>query len=227
MNIFDSVSNKKKKTVLQWVDPIDGKTETMALDVCLSATHSSGAAPTNHPVEDGSEITDHVEQKPKDFSFEAFISNDPFTLTDAAVGAATGAFGNIPGPAGKIATGAAAGISGALLNSDSKNRARDHYNLLRDLQYNSVLVTIITKIRVYGNMLLSSLSVPETDEDGLSFSGGWKEIRIVQSETVKIPEKNTQSTGSTQKKKLGTKTSKTRSASDKEKTWAKSLFDIF
>jgi hypothetical protein len=47
------------------------------LDASLSETHSMSAEVTNHPVEEGSEISDHIRKQPDSIQISGVVSNTP------------------------------------------------------------------------------------------------------------------------------------------------------
>jgi len=222
---------ENKKTIVQWIDPITNRQEQFAFDCTVSEGHSHTADITDYPVEDGSVYSDNMYINPKKLSLETIISDDPITLEGAMLGNAAAAFGNIPTPAGALAAGAVAGIGGALLNKDTKQRSLDHFRILTQLQENKVMITVVTGLRVYPNMMIAGMDFPRTKETGRSLKTtiSLTEIKIAQTEKVKIPPKNTKKKGSVKKRSQGNKpgTAATAAQEAKGKTIAKSMFDFF
>lgn len=64
---------KRKQTILT-LDEID-----WFLDAAVSFGYSLDSDTTDHPIEDGSEISDHVDLKPLTFSLDGFMSEAPLT----------------------------------------------------------------------------------------------------------------------------------------------------
>lgn len=58
------------------------------VDVSISETHGVGAEVTDHPVEAGSNIVDHVRPLPRTFSIEGLITNHPVELPKSHAGGA-------------------------------------------------------------------------------------------------------------------------------------------
>lgn len=50
------------------------------IDVSISETHSVGADVTEHPVESGSDIADHIRPTPRTVRIEGFVTNHPIEL---------------------------------------------------------------------------------------------------------------------------------------------------
>jgi hypothetical protein len=67
-------------------------------------------------------------------------------------------------------------------------RASAIYERLRLLQDNAVLLTVLTSLRQYENMVMESLSVPRTAKDagGVRFSASFKQVRLVQNRTTVV-----------------------------------------
>jgi hypothetical protein len=59
---------------------------TIWIDVSLSETHSLSADVTEHPVEDGVNITDHVRPQPRTVQVEGLVTNHPTELPLSHVG---------------------------------------------------------------------------------------------------------------------------------------------
>lgn len=68
-----------------------GVESALEFDATLSETHSSAATPTDHAVEEGASVTDHVQAELERVSLEGIISNTP--LTDMSVSRFLGASG--------------------------------------------------------------------------------------------------------------------------------------
>lgn len=71
------------------------------------------------------------------------------------------------------------------LGEHTPGRAIDIYEKLRLLQTNAELVTVVTTLRVYENMILENLSVPRTVKDagGLRCTASLRQVRVVQNKT--------------------------------------------
>ena len=65
----------------------------------------------------------------------------------------------------------------------------DAYVAIRDLRDTKQLVSVITGLRVYTNMVIEDFSVPRDSESGASlvFSISFREVKIVKAQTVTIP----------------------------------------
>jgi hypothetical protein len=150
------------------------KVNAIEFDVVVSEAHDAEVEVTEHPVEQGANITDHARVKAEAVTLDALVSNTP--LADSL----------------------------RLENGQPKEfpwqapgRAQDIYLQLRDLKDARQLVTVATQRGTYTNMVITRLSVPVTVETGeaLRFTITLKQVRLVSTSTVK--------TQMPQKQKLG------------------------
>lgn len=148
----------------------------LVLDASLSETHAQDAEATDHPVEQGANITDHVRPKPQMLTIEGFVSNTP--VIDART-AKVQFLPDQPGPAEAA-----------------------HQILKNRLQAGS-LHTVQTKLDTYTNMLLISKNEPRNSQigDSLQFTLTFKEIRIVFNQTITVITKDPQHQPKTDKGK--------------------------
>ena len=148
--------------------------DTLVLDASVSETHSQEIEVTDHPVEQGANITDHRRRKPFVLTMEGIITNTPLPVESAAKSTQT--------YDGKSWTSRASAVPG---------RAEDAYATLQALCDSSKLLTITTALKVYPNMTLTSLSVPRDASTGqsLRFHATLREIRIVKNVTANIQAK--------------------------------------
>lgn len=207
-DIFEKLY-KRKRTVFSYKKPDGEEEELIVLDATLQEKPTSTIESTDHPVEEGFDISDHVHIKPKELSIEGIVSDSPITIKAALVGNVAGASSAIGGIGGTIATGAIASLGGALLNK-SKNRVQDSLSVLLDMQNKKQLMTVVTGLQVYENMILQNFNpIRDTSTGGaLRFSANLKEIRIVQSEVITLDEAKTADSSAIPKQKLSNQTTK-------------------
>lgn len=176
--------------------------ETLGFDATMSETHDNVAEVTEHPVEDGSKIADHVRIQPFSFSCEVYITNTPIvdigrgsyqtfelqlpryeppprvaSLIDAAVDAIKDKILGPP-PVLKIQP---------LVFGEPFDRVKETYDRLTGIQKAGTLMSVLTSVRTYENMILASVSLPRDEIGGARFNLDFKQIEIVQTETVAAP----------------------------------------
>lgn len=137
----------------------------ISIDATLQETHSSSCTIARDPVEDGSNITDHVEMDPVKLTLECVISDTPLGYLIV---------GNIQNT-----------IRSAQELFGKETRSHGKWNDLRKLQESRTPFTVVTGLKRYTNMLITNLSLPITAQDGNSihFTIDMEQIRIVKSKT--------------------------------------------
>lgn len=205
MAILAAIFNKPKKTQInvpsQSINQLDerfrdqAERQFMVIDATITTNHRYEATPTDHAVEDGSNISDHVDVKPKSISFDGFISESPIKLERALVGnvaglagqQATNELGNF---GGSLVTGVIASLGGSLLNET--NRVKNAHDSMLELMDKKIPCTIVTGLQTYKNMILTSYQPTESAANGnsLNFSATFKELRVITSQTVLLTQEN-------------------------------------
>lgn len=144
-----------------------GRIADMTLDCVLSESHKAEVEVTSHPVEKGADITDHARQKPREVTITAIISETPVTLSQQRR--------VIKSDGTRIETLVAQPIP---LNSDQYVGAA--LAKLDRLLATKELVTLVTALRSYKDMMLTSLTIPKDPKTGmaLNFTAVFREIRF-------------------------------------------------
>lgn len=192
MALLSVIFDKPKKTKIN-VGREDGtEREFLIMDMTKNMSHQNEASPTEHPIESGGIIGDHVDILPKVVSFEGIISIAPISLEQSVLGNVAGAipaiggFGNTLG--GALVTGALATLGGLLMNEPG-NRVQDANNSMLQLMEEAIPCTLITGLKSYTNMFLKSYQPIENAQigDSLSFTCTFMEVKIVQSAQIILP----------------------------------------
>ena len=145
----------------------------ISLDLILTETHSLNAVVTQHPVQDGSTISDHITILPRSGTMRVLVSN--FSLSTAE-GDARAAWDEI------YAQGEAA-------QKTLPNRAEEAWKKLKDLVKTRELVKVVTSLEVYEDVALTRV---ETTRDG--DTGDALEIDIDYEQVTKVKLKETKVT---------------------------------
>jgi hypothetical protein len=150
------------KPVLVSILDQDTLNTILVLDVSESENHAGDVDATDHPVEQGANITDHLRPKPRTLSITGMVSNAP--IVD-----------NSDGNAGPF-------------NLGEPGPAEDAYNALEARRVAGKLHTVNTKLNSYQNMALMSVSEPRTAQTGdvLEFTLQFKEILIAFNQTIVV-----------------------------------------
>lgn len=201
MGFLSNIFNPAKRTIIEVTRPQptpigtdpDGTLfkDFLVLDACTSQTHQFDSDISQHPVEDGADITDHIRPQVDQLSFEAIISDTPLSVNSQLRGLATLAGAKLGqlagGTLGSLGGALAAGALGGIVNTD-KNRVKSAFEFLIDLRDKRIPFTIVTGLRVYTDMVFTSLTFPRDPNTGgkLVFSAQCQKVRIVQSQIVTI-----------------------------------------
>lgn len=200
---------------LIWEDD-SGAAVTMAFDIDRQESHEFVTTVTEHPVEVGADVADHVRDELDRFTLEGYVTDAP-TNTDNArdeaferlqnVGTIKGIELQIPekpfllgvssaigaglSALGGLITGAIQGPPKAniLTFDDFKSRVKVVFGLLDDARRNHRLVRVVSKVTEYDNMLLEQLTVTRAPDDGTgaTFLLAFREIRTVESDITVAP----------------------------------------
>lgn len=146
-----------------------GKIGAVELDATIQENHATRNKITDHEVEEGSNISDHVRPQPDQVTMVGRVSNHPLErsvdVSDTAVG------------------------GGTRLVSPDAERAETAYGDLLFLSANAIPVTVVTSLNVYEDMVIEDLQVPRDSKlsNVLHFTCQLRAIRKVTSETVAAP----------------------------------------
>lgn len=170
----------------------------VALDASLAETHAGDVEVTDHPVEQGANISDHLRPKPRTLSVHGFISNTP--VIDGA----------------KVT---------APFLPDQPGPAQEAYAALRDARLSGRLVQVVTSLETYENMAITGISVPRdhATSQALEFTINFKEVRVVFNQTLTV---QTAAPQHQPVKKLATRAAATTTPTADNRTVAAKLDDL-
>lgn len=195
MSLLSIIFNKPVRASIETT--VDGQeTIVVPMDVSISENHERSSTITQNPIEDGSNIADHINLLPERLTMEALISDAPVSLVQSATG-------TLVGSASQLAAGAVGGIAGTLvaqgvglglgslagLLTGTPRDPADGFRYLEELWNNRQPFTVVTALRRYEKVVISNLSVPRSASIGksLRFSISLEQVRIVKSQIVQIP----------------------------------------
>lgn len=186
--------------------PDDDSGRIVTFDVIESELHETVAEVTDHPVEVGVNVSDHVRPLPDALSLVAYTTNqpiapNPFTqrgeLQSFEIDVPQWSVPVEPTPGALYRSGLQA--LGSLFGDSKRtvqilafpeafNAIYETYETLLELQANAVSLQIVTPIRVYEDMLLTRVSAPRNAGDaGVAFGLDVRKLRIVESGQVAAP----------------------------------------
>lgn len=194
-------------TTLTWEDEA-GAVVSAVFDVDLQETHEGNNIITEHPVEDGADISDHIRPQLKRFTVEGFVSDTPLLSNPDVVNKTTFTAIELQIPDKPFKFGVSnainAGISSigdalfppkpirvTMLTFDNfTSRMRAAFDILETARKTARLVRILTSITEYDNMVIEQVVVTRSPEDGSGahFTVSLKEIERVSSDITVAPE---------------------------------------
>lgn len=154
-------------------------------DASISETHTRECEVTDHPVEEGSTISDHIRRTPEKIDVNGIVTNHPIVFL-ASVQAISPLLDDL---------------------SPVSDRAELAYTKLTEIMDDGELVTVATSLREYSNMAITSMAVTRDVQNGnvLNCALSLREVIIAKTETVAapVPKKSAQKKGKDTGKKVG------------------------
>lgn len=166
--------------LLSWTDAA-GVEASLEIDGTPSRGYESAAEITEHPVETGTAVADHIRPLNPTITLEGIISNAPVLVPSTQMEGATRAAASTTLPSGQKVT--AQRWSGAF------NRKAACDRILQALVEGGVLVTLTTPLRVTDNLALARYKVDELADtgDALALTLELRRVRIVSTRRVAVP----------------------------------------
>lgn len=220
MGLSSFIYNNRPQRVVLSEKPENSSeyTEVLVVDVTVSDEISFQNELTQHPVEEGQDVTDHVRSKPLQIKIEGLLSGSPISLDLDTKGLITSGasivnqqLGGFKGALGAATVAGAGKIGGKLMGetADPLLQARDK---LLELASKRTPMRYVHKLKNFDDMIITSLSFPRDKSIGraLKFNMTLQQINIVKSETTFIEKINRSAAHSAAKKSnLGTQATKT------------------
>lgn len=156
------------------------------LDASVLETYTTTAQVTEHPVEDGPDVSDHYRLEPESLSIEAWITNAPLRAPATQAEGATDQEGSQDV---ELLSSEQATLKLNTWGGASFDRVRAAYAELRGYMQSGALVPVETSLRAYLDMGITSLS-PMRDAstgDALTFTIELKQLRKVGAQTAVVP----------------------------------------
>lgn len=146
----------------------------LALDCTVTETHTATSTVTEHPVESGANITDHIRTDPVQLSITGIVSDTPIGSRQVQRSIAVG--------------GASVQVTQQEPPTSTTGYGRAAWAKLDAIRTAAKPVKVVTRDKTYDSMALVSLSVPKESKTGgaLYFTAQFKQIRIVYNRTTKV-----------------------------------------
>jgi hypothetical protein len=137
------------------------KLGALELDAALRETHTFEAEATRNPVEEGFAVTDHLQLQPRTYQIDGVVSNTPIVPAD---------------------------MTDERFEMGQPGRGFTAWEELKLMRARRELVTLVTELEKYDNMLMTSLIVPRGQNgEVLEFTATFRELVIVRTQTVQLP----------------------------------------
>lgn len=184
-----------------------GEIKAVVFDATVRELHQHSATATNHPVESGAPVTDHVKPEPDQLSVDVHVTNTPIISpnVDGANGEVRSM--NVQTEARSQSKGAKVSREGNVTAAEYENnrlqgsamvlqfgggfdRVGSVYEVLARLCKEGVDVTVVTSLRQWDSMLISRVSTPReaASRHAVTFQVDFQEVRFAETETVGTPE---------------------------------------
>lgn len=170
------------KTFLQWDQ--DGQTIGLEVDATPSQGYESTAETTDHPVENGAAVIDHVRPGNDTFTLEGIISNAPVLVPTTQMGGVTRSVGAVP-----ITVDGKTEQATALRWSAPFDRVRICDALLRSAVKAGAVVALTTGLRSEENLVITRYGASRATEVGqaVAITLEFRQLRIVTTQRVAVP----------------------------------------
>lgn len=150
------------------------KIESVEVDCSITEQHSGEVEVTEHPVEEGFNVSDHARPKPDALTMDAIVSNTPINRTQRK----------------RVVQAFGFQFETSTLSDQRQgvaSYAEAAYAKLRDLKDAGKVITVVTNLRTYDSMIITSLSVPRDARSGdaLRFSIAFRQIRVVRNKSTR------------------------------------------
>lgn len=165
---------------LEWTQS-DGSLAAFEPDALIHELHEDTAEVTEHAVERGSAIADHVRPLPQAITLEGELSNHPVQVPATQMSGVTGSVQSTP-------LGNTKQSASVLRFSGPFDRVAVVNNLIQSLVKNATLVRIITSLGTYEDFAIVRFRVDRDGASGnnLPFTIDAKHVRIVETQRVSV-----------------------------------------
>lgn len=187
-------------TIIAYTLP-DGSRQIIQMDAIVSVNISDSVTITEHPIEDGSKINDHVIPNGPSITMECWISNTPVRPPTEQNDGVFGSFQSLtigtfsrqpkrginPTRDGNTLTASetvssVVEVKATVLSYGAiMDRVKQVYDLLKSKMDEGQAFTISTKMRDFSNMLIQSIEAPigKAGTNAIKLSIAFKEVNIV------------------------------------------------
>jgi hypothetical protein len=181
------------------------KIGAITLDVLLTENPTHSAEVTDHQVEEGANVSDHVRQKPDTLQLEGILSNTPVTGSQMTR---------------VIESGGLVFDSNIFADEESPRGSAGYaeaaYKALLELKEAGTVITVTTSRKTYENMVIEQIQAPRDARtgDAIRILVNLKQVRIVSNRLTTVDTRDPRAKG---KKSVGRQGAKESSTATKER----------
>lgn len=169
--------------------PAPGQIDDFVLDAVITETHVGKNTITKHPVEEGSDFSDHSRPEPDTFTMECVVSSTPISGATESIQLLKG-------------------VKASSVAKVDEKRVKDALDKLDDIRAKGRLITVVTSLRTYDSVGIESATITRDakTQAALKFSAAFQRVRVV---------KNKLTSQTVSKDKRAKQKTKTGAAADK------------
>ena len=182
MSIKTLFTGGKKVQIIAPAKEPNATDPVLEIDATPSITHYRSSSLTKSPIEDGSEITDHITLENRTVTIEGVIVKNPFNFISSATSTVlSSAIQN-----NQVLSGIAASLGGALLRKSG--RIDNSLLFLDQLWKNRLPFTIVSGLETYDNVVIKELTITESSKtkEAIKFTATLEQIKFATTESSLI-----------------------------------------
>ena len=157
----------KKSGLYNLNDPTNNSYPDIIAMVTIEEKHSDEMIITDHPIEQGASISDHCYKMPAKLTMRLGWSNSPNLAQSSLLEIGNNMIATYGGQVGQIATSTFSFYQAGYNLLNAKDKMKDIYQSLIDLQNNKIIFNVYTKKRIYYNMMAKGIHT-ETDSSTIN-----------------------------------------------------------
>jgi len=165
------------------IDPYIG-VSVINFDAVTSISHQRSAVPSRNPIEDGSDLTDHVTLDPITLRVSAVISDNPLSIVESLL---TSALTTIPDPTAFRIAISQASIARLVINK-IQDRMQVAFDYFEQLYRNRIPFTFVSGLKTYRNMVITNYETPTDSNTGqiIRFNLTLQQVFIAEGRSVDL-----------------------------------------
>ncbi|MCP4051083.1 MAG: hypothetical protein GY730_10305 [bacterium] len=182
MSITTLFTGGKKVQIIVPAKESNTNDSILEIDATPTITHNRISSLTKSPIEDGSEITDHITLENKTVTIEGVITKNPFNFFSSA----TSTIFSSTIQNNQRLSGIAASIGGLL--SREPDRVENSLIFLNQIWENRIPFTIVAGLETYDNVVIKNLTITETSKtkNSIKFTATLEQVTFATTESSLI-----------------------------------------